>query len=182
MRETARGTQFTARNQYIRMCIAKALIHLLESKNLEEITITALAKAANVSRMTFYKYYSSKQEVLVDYMYELMNEYMESANRRRDIGHFQDQRHICHFFSFFKEHNKEIMTLINADMYSIVINAVNTYMEVYVLPESKYSKYELYYYAGALCNIYIQWLNNGMVETPEEIAMIVYKHTVQGHI
>ena len=49
-------------------------------------------------------------------------------------------------------------------------------MDKYVEPESNYSKYELYYYAGALCNTYIKWVEAGMIETPEEIATIVYKH------
>lgn len=180
MRKTENGTQLTVRNQYIRMCIAKALIHLLESKRLEEITITGLAKAANVSRMTFYKYYTAKQDVLVDYMYELMSQYMEAANQRSDIGYFREQKHICHCIDFFKAHGKEILTLVKADMYSVVINAVNNYMDLYILPISQYSKYELYYYAGALCNIYIKWLENGMKETPEEIANIVYRHTSCG--
>lgn len=176
MRETESGTQFTARNQYIRMCIAKALIHLLDHKSLEEITITALAKAANVSRMTFYKYYTNKQEVLADYMYELMSEYMEASSKRKDIGHFGEHKHIYHCFMFFKQHGKELMTLVKADMYSVIINAVNEYMELYVLPVSHYSKYELYYYAGALCNTYLKWLEGGMIEKPEEIAAIVYKN------
>lgn len=176
MRETDSGTHFTVRNQYIRMCIAKALIQLLESKGLEEITITALAKAANVSRMTFYKYYTNKQEVVVDYMYELMSEYMDEINKRTDIGRFREQKHIYHCFMFFRQHATELMTLVKADMYSVIINTVNDYMDLYVLPGSGYSKFELYYYAGALCNIYIKWLEGNMVETPQEIAEIVYKH------
>lgn len=181
MRKAERGAHFTARNQYVRMCIAKALIHLLENKDLEEITITTLAKAANVSRMTFYKYYTTKHDVLEDYMYELMNAYMEAASRRTDIGHFQEPKHISHCFHFFKEHGKEIMILVKANMYSVLIDTINDYMDQYVLPESQYSRYELYYYAGALCNTYIKWLEGGMTETPKEIATIVYKHTIHSH-
>ena len=176
MREADSGTHFTARNKYIRMCIAKALIQLLEHKNFEEITITALAKAANVSRMTFYKYYMSKHDVLVDFMYEMMSEYMEETKTRTDIGHFRERKHIYHCFMFFKQYAAELMMLVKAGMYAVIINAVNDYMNLYVLPGSNYSKYELYYYAGALCNTYIKWLEGGMVETPEEIAEIVYKH------
>ena len=61
-------------------------------------------------------------------------------------------------------------------MYSVIINAVNNYMDTYVLPISHYSRYELYYYAGALCNTYIKWVESGMIEAPEEIARMVYKY------
>ena len=73
------------------------------------------------------------------------------------------------------------MILVKANMYSVLIDTINDYMDQYVLPESQYSRYELYYYAGALCNTYIKWLEGGMTETPKEIATIVYKHTIHSH-
>lgn len=176
MRQSESGTNLTARNQYIRMCIAKTLIQLMETKPLDEITITALVKEANVSRMTFYKYYTSKQEVLQDYMYEIMNDYMEETKQRTDIGVFRELKHIYHCFEFFKKHSEAIMILTKANMYSVIINALNDYMDTYVLPSFPYSRYELYYYAGALCNTYIKWIESGMKETPEEIAGMVYRH------
>lgn len=176
MRRSEGGTNLTARNQYIRLCIGKTLIQLMEVKQLEEITITELVKKANVSRMTFYKYYKTKQEVLDDYMYEIVNDYMEDAKNKTDIGGFHDFKHICHCFEFFQQFSHFIKTLLKANMYSVIINALNNYMDTYVLPVSKRSRYELYYYAGALCNTYIKWVESGMKETPEEISGIVYQH------
>ena len=176
MRQTESGTNLTARNRYVRMCIARALIQLMRQKALEQITVTELVKLANVSRMTFYKYYVSKAEVLKDYVYELMNEYVEEVSKRLDIGRFRELKHITHCFEFFRKYSKELMILVHANMYGAIISVVNDYMDKYVEPESNYSKYELYYYAGALCNTYIKWVEAGMIETPEEIATIVYKH------
>lgn len=176
MRQTEGGIHLTARNQHIRMCIAKSLIELLGYKSLEDITITLLAKTAHVSRMTFYKYYVCKQDVLSDYMYELMSEYMEEAKKQTDIGHFREEKHICHCFKFFSKYSLEIETLVKANLYSVIINAVNDYMDTYILPNSSYSCYELYYYGGAICNTYIKWLEAGMAESPEEIARIVYRY------
>lgn len=176
MRISEGGTNLTARNQYIRMCIAKTLIKLMEVKSIEDITITELVKEANVSRMTFYKYYKTKQEVLSDYMYEIVNEYMEDAKKKPEIGGLHDYKHICHCFQFFQQFSQFILILIQANMYSVIINALNNYMDTYVLPTTNRSKYELYYYAGAICNTYIKWVESGMEETPEEIAEIVYQH------
>lgn len=176
MRQSEGGTNLTARNQYIRMCIARTVISLMRTQALEDITITALVKEANVSRMTFYKYYGSKQEVLADYMYEIMNAYMEDTKKRADIGVFHELKHICHCFEFFKQYSEQIKILANANMYSVIINALNNYMDTYILPIFPYSRYELYYYAGALCNTFIKWIESGMEETPEEIATLVYRH------
>ncbi len=176
MRRSEGGTNLTVRNQYIRMCIARNLIQLMESKALDDITITELVKKANVSRMTFYKYYKSKQEVLSDYMYELVNNYVQDTKKRKNIGSFHEFKRICHCFEFFKQYSPLIKILVNAHMYSVIINAVNNYMDTYVLPVSHYSRYELYYYGGALCNTYIKWIESGMIEAPEEIAKMVYQY------
>ena len=109
MRKTESGTNLTARNRHVRICIARALIDLMKHKSLEQITVTELVKLANVSRMTFYKYYVSKAEVLTDYVYELMNEYVEEVSKRIDIGRFRDLKHITHCFEFFSK--ERIFTL-----------------------------------------------------------------------
>lgn len=176
MRKTEAGVKLTQRNQFVRMCIAKALFALMKKKPLEEITITELVKKACVSRMTFYKYYKSKLDVLEDYMYEIVNAYMEECKKRDDIGKLHEFKHICHCFEFFQQYSPFIQTLVNSNMYSVIINALNSFMDVYVLPQTIYSRYELYYYAGALCNTYIKWIESGSKESPEEIARMVYKN------
>lgn len=173
MRLSEGGTNLTTRNQYIRLCIARSLLKLMEEKAFEKITITEIVNNANVSRMTFYKYYKSKLEVLSDYMYEIVNEYMKESKIRTDIGQFRDYKHICHCFTFFKQYSSFILTLIQANMHAVIMNALNDYMDTYVLQTSEYSRYELYYYAGALCNTYLKWIESGMQETPEEIATMV---------
>lgn len=178
MRISQGGTNLTVRNQYIRMCIARNLIQLMESKNFEDITITELVKKANVSRMTFYKYYKSKKEVLSDYMYEIVNDYVEDTKKRTDIGRVHEFKRICHCLEFFKKYSPFIMTLVKANMYSLIIEAINNYMDTYVAPVSHYSHYELYYYAGALSNVFIKWLESGMIEKPEKIAKMVYRQLV----
>lgn len=173
MRVSKGGTNLTTRNQHIRLCIARSLLKLMEEKTFEKITITEIVNNANVSRMTFYKYYNSKQEVLSDYMYEIVNSYMEETKKRSDIGNFRDYKHICHCFEFFRQYSPFILTLIHANMHAVIINALNDYMDIYVLPTSHYGRYELYYYSGALCNIYMKWIESGLQETPEEIATMV---------
>lgn len=175
MRKTESGTNLTKRNQHIRECIGRSLLILMKEKQLESITITELVNHANVSRMTFYKYYKTKLEVLSDFMYELVHEYMKDANEKNNIGQFGEYKHIKHCFEFFKEYHCFVSILIGANMYSVIINALNDYMDQYVLKNSNRSRYELYYYAGALCNIYVKWIEGGMKETPEQIAHIVYR-------
>jgi AcrR family transcriptional regulator len=52
----------------------KALLALLEKKDIEFITVTELANKAGVSRSTFYLHY--------DNMYELLEETIENLNKQ----------------------------------------------------------------------------------------------------
>lgn len=169
------GANLTVRTRYIRMCIAQALIRLMANEPLEKITITNLVKEANVSRMTFYKYFSSKLDVLTNYVYELMNLYMEDSESRTEIGRFRELKHIHHCIDFFKTYHVEMKTLIDSNMFGVIINVVNDYMDTYILPFCDYSSYELYCYAGGLCNTYMKWIETGMKETTYEIAEMIHK-------
>lgn len=177
MRKTEEGIALTERNQLVRVCIGKALIQLLDTKTFEKITITEIVQHANVSRMTFYKYYKTKQEVLEDYMFEIVNAYYQDASCREDIGQLGDLKHICHGFYFFKQYSDFIMTLVKANQYVIIMNAINDYM-LYLAEDISFkrSHYDLYYYAGAICNVYMNWVMNGMKESPETMAQIVHRN------
>lgn len=178
MRLSESGTKLTNRNQPIRRCIGDALIHLMDLKSLDDIKITEIATAAHISRMTFYKYYATKADVLKDYVYEIVHSYIEDVKKTPEVGGFHDYTHICHCFRFLQQHSTFILTLSRTGMYSILIDALNHYMDLYVLPYTKHHTcYELYYYSGALCNTFVKWIEAGMQETPEEIASLVYQHT-----
>ena len=128
---------------------------------------------AHVSRMTYYKYYDHKIEVLSDYLDELVLDYERDVAAQADIGGFQEYDHILHSLRFFGEHYEFAEILLNANLYSVFIDAINRYMEKRA-EEFRITKYELFYYGGALCNVYMKWIEGGRKETPEEIAQHIY--------
>lgn len=172
MKESAESNR-TERSRFTRMCIGESLIGLLEEKTLEEVHISEIVAKAGISRMTYYKYYHSKQEVLSDYLQEIVKQYIQESQSKKDIGTFRDYAHILHCLHFFAPYSDFIRILVNASLYSIIIDAVNSYMIQQVYPEFSGSVYELYYYAGALLNTFTCWIANGKQETPEEIASII---------
>jgi AcrR family transcriptional regulator len=166
----------TPRNQFTRQCIAEALFRLLESRHLEDISVTELSRCAGISRMTFYKYYQTKQDVLTDFLNEMVTAYVQWIAREEASLTFRDYAQVLNCLEYFKTYGKYIHTLVRAGLYGLVIDAVNGYMEKYVRPISRESDYALYYYAGALCNIFVKWVENGMRESPSEIAAFVKLH------
>lgn len=179
MRISLQGIVLTKRNQNTRNTIGAALISLMQHKEFEYITVTMIVRKAKVSRMTFYNYYKTKAEVLKDYMYEIVTKYMIERKERSDSSFFLDYSNIIHFLNFFSKYEQFFHVMIKANMYSIIIEAVNDYMIHEVHPTTNEPVYKLYYYGGAFCNLYIQWIENGKKESAEEIAHIIYDLILQ---
>lgn len=72
--DTAMEAGMDKRTQKTKTCILQALIKLLESKELDDITITELSEAAGINRKTFYAHYGS----IYDVVEESGNEVAES--------------------------------------------------------------------------------------------------------
>ncbi len=51
-------------SEFLRTCIFEALMLLLDQKKYEDITISELAEKAGVSRMTYYRTYENKEDVM----------------------------------------------------------------------------------------------------------------------
>lgn len=163
----------TDRNRFTRMCIGEAFVALLHERRFDDVKISDIVTKAGISRMTYYNYYHSKTEILSDYLQEIIKEYIEETIEKKDIGTFHDYAHILHCLYFFEQYAPFILTLVHSNLYSIIISAINDYMLHQVYPRYSGSVYELYYYSGALINIFVQWIDHGKQESAEEIAGII---------
>lgn len=172
-------TKKTSRNRFTRMCIGEAFIALMQEMSFDEIKISDIVAKAGVSRMTYYHYYDSKTDILRDYLQEIIATYLRkvgvfsSPDKKKNTGTFQSYTHILLSLLFFDQYASFFLTLTDAGLYSIIIDAINDFMTTQILPNYQGSIYELYYYSGALLNTFIRWESNGKKEAAEEIATII---------
>lgn len=170
-------SNFTERNRFTRQCIGEAIVSLLKSKDFEHITISDIVKKAGVSRMTFYKYYHTKKDVIKDYMNEIIAGYLEKCGGNFTMNEFQDYMHIKDAILFFDNYADFLLTLSKANQYYIIIGSLNDFMSTYVYPDYHGSIYELYFYSGALLNTFLKWEESGKKEPVDEIVTIVLSLT-----
>ncbi|MGN0350313.1 MAG: TetR/AcrR family transcriptional regulator [Roseburia sp.] len=162
----------TERNQFTRMCIGDAIISLMQTEDFDSLKISDICKKAGLSRMTFYHYYDSKTAVLMDYMNTMIEAY-QKENEAGKFGSFHEYHHILHALTFFDQYADFFLTLERAGLHSLILEAVNHFMEEQVQPSYSGSVYKLYYYAGALTNLFLKWEEKGKVDSAEEIALII---------
>ena len=69
------------RNAYVIKHINEALLGLLKEKSLNEISISEICETAGVGRMSFYRNYESKEDVIKTFTGKI-----KEGNRKRDDG------------------------------------------------------------------------------------------------
>ena len=168
------------RTRFTRMCIGEAVFDLMNKKEYDKIKISDIVKRAGVSRMTFYHYYETKEDALTDFFHEIVAGYVRDRVKHPDEnGEFQSDGSIVHALKYFDQYRGFIQKLVDAGLYQIVLNAMNDYMLKRVKPRYHISEYELYFYGGALLNVFMKWQENGKKESPEEIAAMIRGNLTQ---
>lgn len=171
-----RNNKENQNNSQVKNYIFTALILLMEQNDYQDITITDIAKKAGVSRMTYYRTYSSKEDILIQYFNDTASELLAKIKAWPDITLHQLA---VSFFSFFQEHGSIVPILKKANLLELVFNNFiqnlqHFYKEI-VSPSELDSQgnYHLYYNAGGLSFALILWIENGYKETPEEMASLI---------
>lgn len=167
------GKNFTKRNRFTRQCIGESVIALMKVKDYQDITISDIVKKAGVSRMTFYHYFDSKTDALNNYLHEIIESYLEECSRSVGTDSFYDDIHIRHAFLFFDQYADFFLTLARAGLHSLMIHAINDYMTKLIAPVYPHSVYELYYYGGAILNVFLKWEADGKKESVDEIVTVI---------
>ena len=154
------------------MCIGESIFILMDKKEYEKIKKTQTPPPPGVSRMTFYHYYETKEDALSDYFHEIVAGYIREC-RTEKIGRFHDRSSIVHALKYFDQYEIFISKLVQAKLQYILWNAMNDYMSRRIMPKYKIPEYELYFYGGALLNVFLKWQQDGKKESAEEIAQTI---------
>lgn len=164
----------TIKENSSKLYLAKALVELMKTKKLEDISITMLTQKAGVSRMSYYRYFSAKVEILESYLDHLIERYGNEVDSKFDFT-FQSYEHILHSLRYFRSHADFMICLEYANLSSLVMERLNVYAFQRAVPvkDKRRQRYELFYYIGALYHVYLQWIKQGCCETEEYIAEVI---------
>lgn len=168
--------QKTERSRFTRMCIGESIIELMSANGLDGLSVSAIAKKAGVSRMTFYYYYTDITDALTDCMKEIIASYLEARKNTPGLGNFQKYSHLVFSLKFFDQYENFFLTMSKNHLHSILMDGINAFMISYLPKEESQSLYDIYFYAGGLLNTFLKWEENGKKETAEDVAKIISRH------
>ncbi len=155
-------------NAFIKECITNALIELMKKKNFEDITITELVSTAGVSRVSFYRNFESKTDVIEKYLREKYYEWEKDFAEHNKAPDYYSLSIYKHFYKY-KEFNlllyKQGLSTLIYEMirWSAKLDECNNNIE-------RYAKSML---VGIIFGGLDEWIRQGMEETPEQIVYLI---------
>ena len=169
-------------NKRVKTSITNALFSLMHIKSLSNITITEIIKKANVARVSFYRNYTSKEDVLVTLVKDVLDDFRNTADY--DLSLYYKKKHVIRCFEYFKRYKQYILDLYNSGFGSMFLEELNVFHESIAgtMPAGSPKRYEIYIYIGALYNTGITWLMEDQPASIEEVADIMIKYTDYSHV
>lgn len=167
-------------NRLVKEYIVTALIELMKEHDYHAITITDITRKAGVSRMAYYRNYSSKDDILNNYMEEVaatVHETVQTAGSKQDIYEY--------FLTLFEQlgaYRDVGLTVYRAHLGELILHNITKNISITFPPfdDTPQAKYRHAFLAGAFYNVFIEWLKAGNHEGCEEMARICAEMTCGG--
>ena len=163
------------RNSYVREQIETATMHLLAERELREISVSQVTEAAGVSRVSFYRNYEDKEDVVKTYIGRLiLGWHKENADRfvaaKAETG--KDDVMFESLFGFLKDHVDLFTLLEKRGMFYLFKDAL---LGIYG-PKPEYPNGVAYVSAFAfhgICGWIEEWVRRGMRESGREMVALL---------
>lgn len=161
--------------EFLKECIADALLILMKKERFEKISISEITRLANVGRVTYYRHFKSKEEILI-YKIDLLLKQWTDDNKLSD---FKTQTEVfTSLFEYFITIKEPIDIIIKSGMESALLMANYRIFEQKTnLPISEAYKY--CYHSMGLSGLLLSWIKRGMKETPQEMGEIANRAIFQ---
>ncbi len=177
------------RVQKTRTAIQNAYISLLMEKNNGRITVTELAKRANIDRKTFYLHYETIDDVMRDYSRQLIDKLLMLLNQQDFFSqnfntvslysamnqiiseNLEFFRHIAamNYYDSFWQQSREALVTTVSDMYKDKV----------IVSENTLNLYSRFVLSGTL-EIYREWLRGKLPFSLDELGRLTSEVAFRG--
>lgn len=158
----------TETTEYLKECVCDALIQLMKSTPIDKIRIQEITDLAGVGRMTYFRYFQSKTDVLAFKLKLLWKQWTAEHPCAYRIGCYE---HALWFFSFGYSIRPLLSLLYRQNQYDVLLGAFLQYASMVEADPGREQYHEMFFAYGML-GIAIKWTAAGFQETPERLAAL----------
>lgn len=147
--------------------ITEALLQLMKKKPFKDISITEICERAGVTRMSFYRNFESKEDILYKKVRAVTNAFLKESgiSYRKNTT----EQYFVTLFTHMKKQKDLCLALYQAGLIHFVKEEFDRgFIEIY---RGVYDDYKSYFLAGGVYNAFLLWMMNGYKESPKEVAL-----------
>ena len=147
-------------------CIVQSLLLLLQDKTIDEISVKEIVEKAGVNRSTYYRHFSTKQDV-VRHFYQLrLDEYLSSVSRS-----ISARAYFTGMFESFLQYKKELILLDQRGLSFLLLEELNTRIaQVHGNNKAAIHSLACNYHIGGVFNSFRYWLFEDMATPPDKLV------------
>lgn len=151
--------------------IIDGFFNLLKEREYHDVSMSEIADKSKVSRMTLYRYFKNKDEIVTHYFKSVVERFETSILKHpapnilfilktRNQMIYEDVR----LRQAFKHEHVEYLFREIIESSEVSINA-------YIPSMKNASKYKKLFVEGGMNKILRHWVHNGMIESPDQISI-----------
>ena len=148
-------------------CITDALFRLMKSKPLQDISITELTWVAGVGRVSFYRNFETKIDVLDQKLDLLLLDWGKDFEAKNDISYFAES-----IFRHFYKYREIYLLIYRQGLSNHIYSSIRRACKL----DSSSNSIERYIkslFAGMTFGMVDEWMRNGMQESPDDIIRLI---------
>ncbi len=149
-----------------------ALLMLAQERDYESISITDITTKAGVSRMAYYRNYTSKDDIMIKKIKEDCDNF---TNHIKKSGELNLKEVLTLAGTFFQDNTAYILTMEKLGFSDILLKQLlDNISELFPhIFDNKESEYKANFYIGAIVGVFRHWFETGINESAEYIAEFV---------
>lgn len=161
------NTYNSTKNSYVKKQLTDTLIRLLKKKKINEITVDELCKTAGVGRVSFYRNYQSKENILSEYIQNVTEDWIRQ-NGSLHISIPASREYIISLLNHLYDFRGFIDILLKNNLTYLLEKEFDQRISEHLrISENPYS---IAYTAGGFFKLFLYWADTGYQLSAEEIA------------
>ncbi len=163
------------KNTWVKQQITSALLDLLREKKLADISVSELTDRAGVGRVSFYRNYQTKEDILREESDRLIQEWGKLYEANPESA---PETLFPSLFDFYREHRDFYTTLYEAGMSTIMMDTIISTIQI--TPEMpNLEAYMKSFWAYGIYGWMLEWIKRGMQESGSELIGLFQLARVQ---
>ena len=154
--------------RFFQQCLYDALMKLMQEQKFDNISVGELCKVAGVSRMTYYRSYNNKEDILLQHLDECFAVYLADLPVQDFYGV------ALSFFQFWQGQERDfLIAVVRSGLSAQLMDKFYAYLDQIIprmVPSEEVQPFVKSFLAGGLYKMLMDWMKTGAQTAPAKIA------------